>query len=309
MLPSDLETWCRQQLGAPPVRVLFETRHLSRVVGVELAGGRAVVIKARPASAERIRGCMAVQQALWTAGFPCPQPLAGPAPLGDLLATAEAWLPGGDLLARIRPTPPEWTARFAGELARLVRLAPPPAVLPSLAPAPPWVAWNHAYPGVWPPPDDSDADLNAVPDPPWIDEVGRRVRARMAGCGLPLVTGHADWESQNLRWQGADLYAVHDWDSAAAQPEAALAGAAAAVFPADGPPLSDASVAESEAFLHAYAAARGRPWSRDEWEIAWAAGLWVRVFNAKKASLRPDGAPTVALLQSEAPHRLRLAGA
>lgn len=307
-LSADLTAWCLQHLDSPSARVLFETHHLSRVVGLELVNGRQVVIKARP-PAQRIHACFAVQRALWQAGYPCPQPLAGPAPLGNLLATAEAYLPGGDLLTHAQCVTTETAARFAAELARLVRLAPPPEHLPSLAPAPPWVGWDHAYPGLWPPPDDSDADLNAVHDPPWIDDVGRRVRARLAGCRLPRVTGHADWESQNLRWTGPDLYAVHDWDSLAAQPEAAIAGAAAAVFPADGDPLTDATLAETEAFLHTYAAARGRPWSADEWQIAWAAGLWVRVFNAKKASLRPDGAPTVEQLAAEVQDRLRFAGA
>lgn len=308
-LPSgDLCAWCAQHLGAAPERVLFETRHLSRVVGVELSGGRQVVIKARPA-APRIDACFAAQRRLWEAGFPCPQPLAGPAPLGDLQATAEVYRPGGALLSHDECVSGEWPARFAAALARLVRLAPPPADLSTLAPSPPWVGWDHADPGLWPPPDDSDADLNAAHDPPWIDDAGRRVRARLAHCKLPLVTGHADWESQNLRWRGAELYVVHDWDSLAAQPEAAVAGAAAAVYPADGAPLTDATVAETDAFLRAYAGARGRPWSADEQQIAWAAGLWVRVFNARKASLRPDGAPVVERLAGEVADRLRLAGA
>ena len=36
---------------------------------------------------------MAVQRDLATAGFPCPRPLAGPAPLGALAATAEELVP------------------------------------------------------------------------------------------------------------------------------------------------------------------------------------------------------------------------
>ena len=38
------------------------------------------------------------------------------------------------------------------------------------------------------------------------------------------MAGHADWESQNLRWAGERPLAVHDWDSAVAQPEAVVAG-------------------------------------------------------------------------------------
>jgi hypothetical protein len=40
-------------------------------------------------------------------------------------------------------------------------------------------------------------------------------------AGLPCVLGHADFEAQNLRWHGREVWAVHDWDSLAWQPEAA----------------------------------------------------------------------------------------
>ena len=56
-----------------------------------------------------------------------------------------------------------------------------------------------------------------------------RVRARLAGLGLPSVVGHGDWESQNVRWRGGQAVAVHDWDSVVAQPEAAIAGQPAAL--------------------------------------------------------------------------------
>ncbi len=303
-----LEIWCNEYLGTSVARQIFDIQHLSRVVGVVLTDGRTAVVKIRPA-AERLYGCIAVQRQLWVAGFPCPEPLAGPTPMGDMLATAETYLPGGILIERNASSPRNLAQQFAQALAWLVRLAPPPKSLPGLAPSPAWVWWNHNHDGLWPPPDDREADLNTVHTPAWIDEVGRRIRERMQDCTLPWVTGHADWESQNLRWQDAKLYAVHDWDSVVTQPEAAVAGAASAVFPADRTPLSDASVAESQAFLIAYEQAREQPWSQEEREIAWAAGLWVRVFNAKKASLDPKGAPVIARLAEEVNDRLRYAGA
>jgi hypothetical protein len=71
------------------------------------------------------------------------------------------------------------------------------------------------------------------------------------------------------------------------------------VFTATGAPNTSANVEHSEAFLVAYAQARGQPWTQEERELAWAAGLWVRVFNAKKATLRPGG-ETPVTLQAEA---------
>jgi Ser/Thr protein kinase RdoA (MazF antagonist) len=277
------------------------------VRGLELADGRRVVVKCRDDAAGRVRGCVDVQRRLAAAGFPCPAPLAGPAPLGSRVVTAEEYVPGGaqlDLGA-------DRARLFAEALARLVRLAPPPEAVPSLAPAPPWVDWEHSGDGVWPWPDDVDADLNAHPGPCWLDDLGARVRERLVGTRLPRVVGHADFESQNVRWRGEELLAVHDWDSVAALPEPAVAGAAAAVFTEA---AARATVEESARFLECYVRARGADWGPEEWGVAWAAGLWVRAFNAKKAvvAARLEGAEgepeLLHQLAEQAEERLRLMG-
>jgi hypothetical protein len=66
-------------------------------------------------------------------------------------------------------------------------------------------------------------------------------------------------------------------------------------------------VEETEAFLHAYGAARGRPFSAEETEEAWAAGLWNRSFDAKK-QVATEGRPR-SLTEDEALERCRRAGA
>jgi len=307
-VPVAIGAWCRRWLDAEPTQVLFQVGHLSQVLGLRLADGSAVVVKVRPPS-ERLAACVQVQRHLWAAGFACPEPLAGPAPLGALVATAEVLVEGGDQLAWADDAP----RLFAQALARLVALAPPCGALPSLEPSLPWVGWQHDQPGTWPVPDDVDADLNAQPGPAWIEDTGARVRWRLLGAGsLPRVVGHADWESQNLRWLDRRLHVVHDWDSVVGQAEATIAGAASAVFTATGAPNTSANVEQSAAFLEAYAAARDRPWSDDELELAWAAGLWVRIFNAKKATLRAGGQTPSASsrrLAAEVGERLRRAGA
>ena len=78
------------------------------------------------------------------------------------------------------------------------------------------------------------------------------------------MVGHGDWESQNVRWRGDRPLAVHDWDSVVAQPEAVVAGLAAAVWPAVGGPSDAATVEQTEQFLAAYEQARGRPWTAAE---------------------------------------------
>jgi hypothetical protein len=297
---SAIDAWSSRWLGAGTSEVLFRAGHLSRVAGVRLADGREVAVKVRPA-ADRLFGCADVQQALWQAGFPCPRPLVGPVPFGGYAASAEALVPGGDVLG----VADNAVECYAGLLAALVRLGPSPAAVRSLAPNPPWVAWGHVRSGVWPRPDDRHADLNAHPETAWLDEIGRRVTRRLQQAGGDtIVVGHGDWQGQNLRWRGRQPWAVHDWDSAVSAPEPVIAGQAASVWPCGAEPRA-ASVHESEAFIEAYQRAAQRAWSVSEVQTSWAAGLWVYAFNAKRASL--DGLPW--LDPDQAAERLRRAGA
>jgi hypothetical protein len=87
-----LAVWCRRWLGVPPAAELFEAGYLSTVKGLRLADGREVVVKVRPRMS-RLAGCAVVHRALWMAGFPCPEPLVGPQPLGGYAATAETLVP------------------------------------------------------------------------------------------------------------------------------------------------------------------------------------------------------------------------
>jgi hypothetical protein len=198
-------------------------------------------------------------------------------------------------------------ALFAGLLAELVRLAPSPSAVPSLAPSPPWVGWDRQGSKLWPEADDLAADLNRHRGPDWLDQTAARVRARLADVRLAAVVGHGDWESQNIRWRGRHPLVVHDWDSVVAQPEAAVAGQAAAVWPAAGGPGQAASVAQTEQFLAAYTQARGRGWTRTELQVYWAAGLWVRCFNAKKDAVL-GGGPQLDRLAREVAARAHNAG-
>jgi hypothetical protein len=293
----ELAAWCVAHLGSEPAEVLFTMGHLSAVIGLVLRDGRAVVVKMRP-MAYRLDACAAVHRHLFDAGFACPEPLAGPLPLGGYAAGAELLVPGGDLIVEA----PEPAAVHAALLADLVRLAPSADKVGDLAPAPPWTAWNHVYPGVWPPADDRLDDLNSVPS--WVDDVAHRVRERLSSVAGPNVIGHGDFEAQNLRWNGSTPLAVHDWDSVICAPEPIIVGLAAAVWPA-GITSAAATLEETAEFLDGYQAARGVSWSADEVGAAWAAGLWVLAFNDKKASF--DGYSTLDPV--EAHERLRLSAA
>ncbi|MBB5857867.1 phosphotransferase family protein [Amycolatopsis umgeniensis] len=298
--PARLAQWCAKHLGSPPSEEIFSSGHLSTVIGLRLADGQDVVVKVRPDS-PRMAACVEVQRRLFKAGYPCPQPLTRAEAFGEDVATAEAYVPGG------APLPSEDHAgrAFAEAFARLIRLAPSPAEVSTLDPAPSWAAWDHAEGGLWPCPEGSDVDLNGVAGPEWIDDAGRRARNRLRAGESEAVIGHCDWIAGNLRWSGNALLVVHDWDSTIVDSEAVLVGFAAALYSTvDVDEL--ATVEDTERFLDAYSHARGRELSADELELSWAAGVWTRAYDAKYQ--HTVGKPVTSLSESEARERLRRSG-
>ena len=299
--PTLLRQWCTGHLGSAPTREFLESGYLSVVLGVQLEDGRKVVIKVRPVSA-RLEGCAEVHRRLFASGYPCPEPLTGAVPFGEDMATAEAFVAAD---ARL-PASGRSAHAFAEPFARLIDLAPPPEEVPSLDPSPPWTAWAHREGGLWPRPDDHDVDLNAVVGPRWVDDAGRRARDRLGDRQTAAVIGHGDWYAGNLRFENDRLVVVHDWDSVIADGEPNLVGFAAAVFPTTSAG-EEATVVETEGFLAAYAAARGRRFSAEELEVSWAAGVWLRAFDSKKQ--HAVGQRIQSLSEQEAHERLRRAGA
>ncbi len=301
-LPDWLRAWCRDHLGGGPTGVLFQRRQVSMVFGLRLPGGTDVVVKAR-ADAGRAAPCVAVQARLAERGFPCARPLTPVVGVGSLAVHAEEFRPGGEVL---HGDSPDIAVRCAEVFARLMAELADVTVAPPL-PNPPWVRWDHTDSGVWPAIGCLDnRDQAAVPA--YVVDAAVRARGRLLAAGLPCVLGHADFEAQNLRWHGQQVWAVHDWDSLAWQPEAALAGAASGAFASAGPPTL-APVESSEAFLVAYQDFRGRLFTAVEQEIAWAASLWMAAYNAREAALLGDTPVAGDALRAQAAERLCRASA
>jgi hypothetical protein len=301
-LPDWLPAWCRDQLGGAPDDVLFRLDRMSTVFGLRLAGGRDVVVKAR-ADDGRAVSCVAAQTWLAERGFPCARPLTPAVGVGALAVHAEEFRPGGEVL---RGDSPDVAVRYAQVFARLMAGLTGVSVAPPL-PNPRWIRWDHPDPGVWPSIGFLDGrDQGAVPA--YVVDTAVRARKRMLVASLPCVLGHADFEAQNLRWHGREVWAVHDWDSLAWQPEAALAGAASGTFASAGPPTL-APVESSEAFLESYQDIRGRRFTAVEREIAWAAGLWPAAHNARWEALHGDAPVSGDALRAQAAERLRRANA
>lgn len=272
------------------------------VFGLRLPGGTDVVVKAR-ADDGRAVSCVAAQACLAERGFPCARPLTPVVAVGPLAVHAEEFRPGGEVL---HGDSPDIAVRCAEVFARLMAELAGVTVAPPL-PNPPWVRWDHAGPGLWPAIGFLDGrDQSAVPA--YVTAAAERARSRILAAGLPCVLGHADFEAQNMRWHGRQVWAVHDWDSLAWQPEAALAGAASGSFASAGPPTL-APIGSSEAFLAAYQNLRGRWFTAVEQEIAWAASVWMAAYNAREEAL--CGGPPAGrdALRAQAAERLRRASA
>ena len=253
-------------MAATPVTVLFLAGHLSEVVGVRLGDGREVVVKRRLDQSGRASRCVAAQRLLAEQGFPCPMPVSDVSVVGGVAVHAEQFVESGEVETNDTP---EAAARSAVLLADLIGRLAALDLDPPL-PNPEWVRWDML----------PDWQVTAaVPD--WFEDATRRAQAKLAGCDLPPVLGHADWEAQNMRWRNDEPRVVHDWDSLAWLPEAALAGSAAGIFAIHGEQPTLAPLESSEAFLHAYESERSALFSLYETEIAWAASIWEALHNAR----------------------------
>ena len=301
-LPDCLPAWCLDQLGGAPAEVLFQERSISNVFGLRLTDGAEVVVKIRPDDG-RAASCVAAQAGLAERGFPCARPLTPADGVGSLAVHAEALRPGGDML---RGNSPDVAVCYAEVFARLMADLVDVVVAPPL-PNPRWARWDHTDPGLWPAIDFLDEkDQSAVPG--HVVDTAERARKRLLAADLPSVLGHADYEAQNLRWHGRRVWTVHDWDSLAWQPEAALVGAACGTFANAGPPTLP-PIESSEAFLAAYQDLRGHVFTTTEREVAWAAGLWVAAHNARWEALHGTTPLSIDALRAQAAERLHRANA
>ena len=143
----DLDRWCREQLGSGVAVVRWYREGTGLVWGVDLQDGRAVVVKAHRRGYlpdEHLAAFVVVQRRVADRYPWAPMPLAGPAPLGDRVATAEELLAEG--------VPASDPATMASALQALVTAAgePPPGL---------FALWS--FPTLWPPPHQEHIDLRA----------------------------------------------------------------------------------------------------------------------------------------------------
>jgi hypothetical protein len=293
---ETLSAWCMARFESPLSAIIFESGYSSAVLGIILGDERRVVVKAR-AWHDRLLSCWRVHRQMWEAGFPCPEPLGPPERHDDLAISFEKYLPGGEPLHPGRDAAEE----LGCVLADLVKVASPIGDSSTLYPSWGFLRWDD--PGdTWPLATDIAEDLNMRHDPAWIEHAARLARSIIRGSKLPTVIGHGDWWTDNIRWDGGRLLSVDDWDSIVCLSEPAIAGVAAALFG-----FGQSTIEDSVTFLDAYIAASGRRWNTLEYQHAWAAGLWARLFDARKATMLGDYQVTTQL-EGEVEERLDRAG-
>lgn len=301
----QVEAWCLRALGHGTLTPLRSDAggQMSNLFRFDSDERGTVAVKVRPDSKDRISRCLRLQAVAADAGFPCARPVTDADRLGPgMVVSAESWRPGGQMHT-------DGDLPFAGRSASL--LADLAGILEVQSPTglgapPPWMHWNPPTGSLWPPnPVVHARDQDRVPG--HVHAIARTISDRLARATLPLVAGHGDWESQNLRWEGASPWAVHDWDSLVALPAAAVVGAASGAFASTTIPTL-ASLEGSEEFIDCYEGARGQVFTTEEREVAWAASLWPALHNARGESLFQSPPIALQALTQQVSERLRRAG-
>jgi hypothetical protein len=219
-----------------------------------------------------------VQRHVAGQGFPTPTPLVGPVPLGRGLGTAETARTGGSIPDA---TAPEVRTAMAAGLHRLFTLARSFVDDEALARR---VVLRPGE-GVFPAPHSPVFDFDATgAGAAWIEALAARAaRIVAADDGTQPVVTHVDWRAEHLRYEGAELVAVYDWDSLRVDRESVAVGQVAHAYTVDwsSPTPHVPTGEEARAFVRCYEAARGAPFDDRAWRAVRAAWVYCTAYAAR----------------------------
>jgi hypothetical protein len=219
--------YLRAQLGGDLAHILFRSGRIAAVYGAALHDGRHVAVKVhrRVADLAYLSAAAACQRRLADMGYPCPEPLDGPATTDGLTALVETLCSDGQPGNSHEPNTRRAMAHALFAQLELLRGA---AVDSLVAGAPAWAHYEH---GPWPQPHDPIFDFTTTPPAfTWLDDLARRAAGVLQQASPPDSVAHADWTCGNLRFHHGQVSCSYDWDSLAAAPEAVLVGLAAGSF-------------------------------------------------------------------------------
>jgi hypothetical protein len=277
-LTDLIERSAYDQLGVPVAGAVFYSASSGCVVGLEMADGQSVVLKAYQPHWEFsfLDGIQRIQRVVSGAGYPCPSPMAGPFRLGHGWATIESHLPDP---GQGRPFDQRSLELSSAALVDLI-VAAGGVSADGLDEHPFRIAPGDLYPM----PHNPIFDLASTgAGAEWIDELARGAWAIRESGDLPQVVAHLDWSANNVRLGEVGVTAVYDWDSLSLASEAVVAGQAAATWRSTGETadLLAPDAAEIDRFISAFAEATGRQFSSPEMEVAHAAAVWVMAYTAR----------------------------
>ena len=278
-ITGRLDTFCESHLESKLDGIFFCELSVGAAFGLHLKDGRRVFLKAHKLewSAAFLEAVRRVQGHLFKRGFPCPRPLAGPAPLGPGLATAEEFVDEGE---HADPHESDVRRTMAKTLARLVELAGEVQDVRGLD-----LGWNWPEEDkLWPKPHNVLFDFKATAEgAEWIDEIAVEAKKLMDGFDGTVVVGHTDWSVDQMRFKKGEVSVVYDWDSLRVEKEVVVVGHGAAHFSATwslGVP-NPPSAEETWLFVEEYEAARRKPFSKQERKAIAASAIYGIAYTAR----------------------------
>ena len=302
---AQLDAFVRDNLGAKVTRVLFSHASVGRTHGLQLDDGQRVVLKVRPSVQGRgglafgrdaLQQVVRIQRYLHERGYPAAEPLVGPHPCGEGLATIERYLDRG----RVRDgQDPAVRAALAQELFKHTELLQPFLERTTLS--------HFAVPRdrLFPTPyDPASQPLHHGVEIEWVFRLAARARSIATSTLSRPVVAHQDLRVEHVRFEQDDIVATFDWDSVAVGPEVRLVGANAHGFSGDWSQEAIRRVPTHDAilrFVAEYEEARGSPFSLQEhravraWAVYWIAyGAWMFI-EREQTDWPEDSWPTLLL--------------
>lgn len=276
-----LSDFCASHLGSPVAAARFYKVSVACVAGLDLADGRAVVVKAQQGGRREgyLTACFAFRRLLVSEGFPCPRPLGAPTRVGPAWLTAEERMTSG---SPGDAHDPAIRRAIAESLARLVSIGERFEEAESFG-----RAWFSGLPEgrVFPRPHSPFFDFEKTREgAEWIEALAGEARARRLAAAGPRVIGHFDYRVEHLRFDGDRVVASFDWDSLHHEHLPVLLGSLAPHFTADW--QRDAivrapSMDEMRAFVADFEAARGQPFTGAERSTLSAALVYAMAYTAR----------------------------
>jgi Ser/Thr protein kinase RdoA (MazF antagonist) len=204
-----LATFCPVRLGSGVEGTFFCELSVGAAFGLRPRDGRRVMLKVHPPdwSYRFLEAVCRVQRHLFSRGFPCPEPIAGPLLFGGGFATVEAFVDDGKPADAHEP---EIRRSMAHALARLIGLAADGLDAQALL-----QAWKPPPDrGQWPVPHNALFDFEATSaGTECIHEISSKARKILDNPPGKMVVGHADWSAKHFRFEEGRVCVIYDWDS------------------------------------------------------------------------------------------------